>query len=462
MEEKTTEQVVENTEEYVNAKLKNMSAEVATLAYMCKHGVVDTAREEFYSSGIHRALFRVVAKHRTATKSMLLTEANKQVRREKLPLYKATIEKVYNTKTSTMTKKQIAYMLRELAELYESRSILLKTDAVVEAVLRRDLEKAKKLGRDISAVGKSGGRFGGEYLADFEERRDIIEAKISNPDTVGVPTGIQRFDARSGGVLYGEFGIVMGQTSIGKSVALENFALNAWLPSLNIKNRGHNVLYVSLEMGKHDLQFRADARLTRIVSNKFRTGKDFGKADLARWEHKISELRHDAEHFFHIEYVPRGCTVEDVETIAERVQDVYDKELDLIIVDYLNVMGSGADAKGWQFQADIAWGLKGLAADFNGGRGVALWTANQLKDEAQDKKILTFADNKYGRAIVEVAPIVIGLVRTQDDLLNGEMQLQIVKFRNVGKVAPIILRPNLDVALLHDEELFKHKTLENF
>lgn len=452
----------ENTEEVVNTKLKNLNAEVSVLSYVCKHGLLDETKEELFSSPIHKFIAKTVLRHRSVTKSVLLSEVEKHIRKEKRNLFRAAVDKIYETRAADITKKNVKYMIAELSELAESRAILIKADAVVDSVLKRDLERAKKLGREISAVGKSSSRFGGEYLADFEERKGIIEVKISNPETVGVPTGIGKFDARSGGVLYGEFGIVIGQTSIGKSVALENFAINAWLSSLNVKNKGHNVLYISLEMGKHDLQFRADARLTRIVSNKFRTGKEFSKKDMSRWEHKMRELKESVDTFFHIEYVPRGCTVEDIEVAAERIQDTYNKELDLIVVDYLNIMGSGQDSKGWQFQADIAWGLKGLAADFNGGKGIALWTANQIRDEAEGKKALTYTDAKYGRAIVEVAPIVVGLVRTQDDILNGEMQLQIVKFRNVGKVAPIILKPNLDIALLHDEEKFAHKTLENF
>jgi replicative DNA helicase len=439
-----------------------LTAELSLLAYLYKVQMVDDVREADFSSPVHRFMYQVLLQHRQVPKHILLSEIERNIRKEKQDVYRAAADALYEEKTSNLTKKSVLFMAEELRELSESRTILVKVDEIAERVLQKDLTAAKLLGREIAILGKGASKVGGEYLQDYEERAAIVDAKVNNPDNNGVPTGIMRFDTKSGGVLYGEFGVVLGQTSVGKSVALENFAINAWQASLNRANKYHNVLYVSLEMGKHDLQFRADARLTNILFNKFRVGKDWTKKDSQKWKARIDQLRHDTPSYFHIEYVPRGCTVEDVEVLCERIQDERKKELDLVIVDYLNILGAGPDAKGWQYQADVAWGLKGLAADFNGGKGVALWTANQVTDSAEDKKLLSFADMKYSRAISEVAPIVVGLVRTKDDLLNGTLQFQIVKFRNVGKMAPIILKPNYDIALLHDENLYTHKTLENF
>lgn len=454
-----TEQI--NTEDYINTKLKNINAELSVLAYICKKGSLEDIREEFFSSKVNRFIYKVIAKHSTVTKSVLLSEAEKHIRKDKKKLYFTAIEKLYNIKTSSLSKKSINYMTQELRELSESREILVKTEEIIDAIMDKDVEDAKKIGREISIVGKRGGKYSGEYLEDFEERKEIIQKKIDQPNEVGVPTGIYKFDKKSAGLLYGEFGIVLGESSIGKSVALENFGLNAWLPKFNMKKKGHNVLFVSLEMPKHDLQFRADSRLTRILGEKFRTGQDFKKRDMAHWSRTIKELRESQKHFFHIEYLPKGGSVEDIEIIAESTQEKYKKELDLIIIDYLNIMGVGGQTREWKFQADIAWGIKGMASDFNAGKGVAVWTANQVKTESQGKKNLTLADTKYAGAIGEVAPIVVGLTQSQDHYLELEIQFEIIKFRGLKKVAPIMLMPNLDIALIHDEELLnKKKTLE--
>lgn len=447
-----------NTEDYVNTKLKNTGAEISLLAYLCKKGFLEEANEDLFSSKVHRFIFKIIELHHTVNDNILYSEIEKHVRKEKQELYKDKVDLIFETSAASLSKKSINLILKDLIKLSESRAILVQADEMVNSVIDDDNDTAKKIARDISVMGKVNKKYGGEYLADYEERKEIIQNKIDNPNTVGVPTGIDKFDEKSGGLLFGEFGIIIGQSGIGKSVALENFAINAWLPHLNLNNKGHNVLYVSLEMTKHQLQFRADARLANILSSKFRTGKEFSKKDLSRWGKTIKELKGSTDNFFHIEYIPSGCTVEDVEILTERIQDKYKDEVHLVCIDYLNIMGSN---KTWEFQAQIAWEIKDLCAEFNAGKGLAIWTANQLKAEAWEKEHLSLSDLKYGGAIGEVAQVVVGLNQPQHSFLTFEILLEILKFRDLKKIAPIALRPNMDIALLNDKELFESKTLKN-
>jgi len=125
-----------------------------------------------------------------------------------------------------------------------------------------------------------------------------------------------------------------------------------------------------------------------------------------------------------------------------------------------NKEGKGS-SKLWESQVDIAWELKEIATDFQE-EGVAIWTGNQVTDEAEGASELKKKHIKYGRGIGEVAQIVLGLIQDQDDALENVMKLQTLKLRDLHKINPIILRPNFDLMMLNDERIRSTtRSLEN-
>jgi len=247
--------------------------------------------------------------------------------------------------------------------------------------------------------------------------------------------------------MKGELGILIGESAIGKSIGLENFALNAW-------ELDYNVAYFSIEMSKDAVGFRADSNLMKLKYRKFRLGQ-FTKDDLFKWEKGIKKYRESKNNFFEIVSLPRSCNASELETEMERIQDQYGQKLDLAVVDYLNIMrpnSGGSNPKGWESQVDIAWDLKEIATDFQE-EGVAVWTGNQVTDEAEQAAILRKRHVKYGRGIVEVANIIVGLIQTEDNELEDLIQFQTVKLRDLSKIPVIILRPNFDLMMLNDERI---------
>jgi replicative DNA helicase len=153
-------------------------------------------------------------------------------------------------------------------------------------------------------------------------------------------------------------------------------------------------------------------------------------------------------------YIPRGCSIINIEEEAYKIQERRGQKVDLIVVDYLNLMkpiSSKGNSRDWKGQADIGWDIKELCAEFNDGEGVALWTANQITDEGKKAKKLDTSHLKYSRAISEVAPIIVALTQTEDDFLQEIMKLWIIKARDfrANKADSIILRPDFDKMILH-------------
>jgi len=450
---------VDDLHEIIDSKFRDVKTEALLLAYLLKKDPNLTLTKDAFSTAPHRMLFSLSqAHHDVVAREVVLDHIERRIPVAKLEAYKAAVLRVYETKTGTLTVKASRVLAKKLQRLGDTRTVLLAADRVASLAIEGKLDEAKKVARDAASVGSApSSKYAGEYLEDFEERLSVIEARNESPDTVGVPTGVSKFDAATGGMMRGEFGIVLGQTGIGKSMMLENFALNAWQADFNIAHKAHNILYISLEMGKHDLEFRADSRLARIAHKKFRTGKNWTDKDFIRWKARAEDLKRNASTYFHIECLPRHCAMPDVEATAERVQAHYGKPLDLVVLDYLNLLGSEVKhaekrERDWTSQADVAWQVKAFAADFNEGQGVAVWTANQVRDAAEGKEVLTWSDVKYARAIAEVAPVVVGLVQGQDDILREQMQMQLVKVRGSKQLPPIVLSPNFDFCTVDDEE----------
>jgi len=426
---------------------RNLPLELKVISYIVRknYKLCDDINRDIFSIKAYRLFFDIISSERTThPKEVLKDKISERVKKPQI--FNPYLIRVYKTNIESVTHKSAKAMISKLTKLSNLRISLEKTEELVLEVRDGNMDKVRKIAKQISLLGPNRKRNNaGDYLKDFEERKSIIESRRSKK-LVGVPTGIKRFDDLTGGVLKGELAILAGESGIGKSIGLENIGISAW-------DLGMNVMYVSVEMPKTNVQFRMDSRLTRLLYKKFRIG-DFTDKDIVRWEKIIEEYRVNKKNYYHVVSLPRGCSAFDVEIEAEKVQDIYGKKLDIIITDYLNIMKPNSSKYGsprdWKNQTDIAWEHKEVATDFCD-EGIVVWTGNQIVDEGEGQKVIKKKHIKYGRGIVEVANIVVALVQTVDDALENIMKLQFVKVRDLEKMDPIVIRPNYDIMALNDE-----------
>ena len=101
----------------------------------------------------------------------------------------------------------------------------------------------------------------------------------------------------------------------------------------------------------------------------------------------------------------------------------------------------------------MAWEIKDLSMVFNG-HGIPIWTANQITDEGMKASKPGTHHLKYSRAIAEVAPVIVALHQSTDDMLQDIMKFWIIKCRDFPKVKkPIVLHPNFNIMMLNRERL---------
>ena len=361
------------------------------------------------------------------------------------------------TGLNDLNERSIGVLVKQLAELSESRDVLCAIKDIAVNLKTFDLDKAKEKLRQLGHTSGHGGvHRSSDYLEGYEQRLETLKersAKSEEEKVIGLPTGITEFDTLCGGLLPGEFGVIAGRPSVGKTALLLAIAVHAWLA-------GHNVFVASGEMAREQLEFRVDSSLAGIPFQNFRLGtlseEEYKKLDKTIENHRLMQ---DA--FFEIATFPRDFTTTYIEAEMDRVQDRWGRPVELACVDYLNIMQPIGDSKGsskkWPNQSDVVWDIKVMTETYND--GISLWSAGQIIDTAFKKNRLEMDDVKYARAISETAPLVVGLVCTDDDELENTLQFQVLKFRNAPVLKrSIILHPNLKLMRIH-EEVIKRKDL---
>ncbi len=364
------------------------------------------------------------------------------------------LSQIYKVRLKTFSFDSYKESCGKLQDYYKSRFIVRKIKKVLTSINEQtfDIDEAKKALREAYSVTVSEDTsLVPDYVVNYKTRLKIVKTRerdrVSDSSEKGgnvIITGIDKFDSLTGGLIKGEFGVVSGITGIGKTNFLIALAAEAWL-------NGFNVLFVTGEMSKEEIEFRFDSLFNSIPFSRFRLGK-LKKKDYEKWRKEIDKFSIMYNQYLEVIEFPRRFNVAMVDDMIELFEETKETKLDVAFIDHLNIMSSASAPKSfstrdWQAQAEVVWDVKELAAE----RKIVAWTAGQLTTEGMKKEQLELGDLKYARAIDETAPVVVGLVQTQDDVLEGVMQLQILKLRSAElPSAPILLHPNLKIMKIHE------------
>mgnify|MGYP001565495492 CR=1 FL=1 len=199
----------------------------------------------------------------------------------------------------------------------------------------------------------------------------VLEERAANRGRLlGVPTGWDSIDKMTMGWRPGNLIIVAARPSIGKS-GLALGSARACCESLRPDGSKRRVLMFSMEMTKEELEVRLLSQLSGINSVKLEGGFLAG----SDWANMTAGLERMGELEIHIDDTP-SRTVADIR--AEARQMVADGGLDLITVDYVQLMKSSEAtrrANRNEQLGEISRDLKVLAGEL----GVPVMALAQLK-----------------------------------------------------------------------------------
>ena len=256
---------------------------------------------------------------------------------------------------------------------------------------------------------------GTDYYVEPAER--LRNLKILNG---GTSTGWQTMDSKLfGGFNKGELNIFAGGSGAGKSIFLQNLALNWSLMRLN-------VVYISLELSENLTAMRMDAMNTGYSTRDLYKNLDDVDLRIKMQKKKAGSIQ--------IVQLASGCTVNDIRAYLKEYTVQTGIRPDCILIDYLDLM-MPAQKKvppSDLFIKDkfVSEELRNLAVDLD----ILFATASQLNRGAVDEIEFDHSHIAGGLSKIQTADNVIGIFSSRAMRERGRIQIQFMKTRSSSGV----------------------------
>ena len=316
---------------------------------------------------------------------------------------------------------QLAYEQRD-----EVDEVIDEAERILFEVSQRRISKALVPIRDV--------------IKDYYNR---VEFLVEHPDeSLGVLTGFTDLDRLLGGLQPSDLIIVAARPGVGKTSLAMTMACNAALKYNAV------VAVFTLEMSAEQLVQRMIASQTGIDSQRLR----LGQIEDSEWDEFTRVSGTLGETAIYIDDTPSPSPME-IRTKARRLAAEYD--LDLIIVDYLQLMQAGERRSENRVQeiSYISRSLKALARELN----VPVVALSQLSRavEARSEKTPILSDLRESGSIEQDADVVMFIYREElyekDSERANIADIIVAKHRN-GPTATISLR--FDPSLTRFDNLY--------
>jgi replicative DNA helicase len=202
-----------------------------------------------------------------------------------------------------------------------------------------------------------------------------------------------------GGLQRSDLIILAARPAMGKTAMCLNIADNA------TRKHGGRVAFFSLEMSKDQLVQRQLSMITGVDSHRLRLGKIYEQ----EWPMLLEAANELANTKLYIDDTP-GASVNDIRTKARRLYA--EDGLDLIIVDYLQLMVGAGGQKGQNREQEISYisrSLKLLARELNVPI-IALSQLSRAVESRADKRPM-LSDLRESGAIEQDSDVVLFIYR---------------------------------------------------
>ena len=385
--------------------------------YQSAYGIIFDSMVELFNEG----------------KPVDLITLQERLREKDVPPEIASLEFVRDLVTAVPTSANVKYYAQIVADKAMMRR-LIKLNEEIENVcyagkepLEAVLEKTEKSVFELLQR-----RNTGEYVPIRQvvlNALERIEKASKNKGTVtGIPTGFIDLDYKLSGLQPSDLILVAARPSMWKTAFVLNIALYVAFK----KNR--SVAIFSLEMSKEQLVNRLFSLESQVDAKALRTGnmKD------SDWEKLIEGAGIIGQSRLIIDDTP-GISVSELRSKCRKYK--LENDLDLIIIDYLQLMtgsvGRSSESRQQEI-SEISRSLKGLARELNV-PVIALSQLSRAVESRPDKRPM-LSDLREAGAIEQDADVVMFIYRDEyynkDSEYKKQAEIIIAKQRNgpVGTV----------------------------
>jgi replicative DNA helicase len=382
--------------------------------------------EDFYNGQYGVIFSALVEMNRQGVGVDLVTMQNK-LREMEIPPELTSVEFIGDMINSVPTSANIRHYVKIVQEKAVLRRLIKVTETITgncyldKQPLDDILDDTEKQVFDVVQRRNSG---------EFENIRDVVLRTLDSIEAAakqdghitGLQTGFRDLDFKTAGLQKSDLILIAARPAMGKTAFVLNVAEYVALHSKS------TIAMFSLEMSKEQLVKRMLSMNSYVDSQRIRTGnledEDWGKlVDSVRRLGNSNLVIDDSS----------GITASEIHSKCRKLK--LEKGLDLVIIDYLQLMSGGGHRRGDSRQqeiSDISRSLKVMARDLNV-PVIALSQLSRAVEQRPDKKPM-LSDLRESGAIEQDADMVMFLYREEyykpDTEKKGQAEVIIAKQRS--------------------------------
>jgi archaellum biogenesis ATPase FlaH len=256
---------------------------------------------------------------------------------------------------------------------------------------------------------------GTDYFEDPRAR--LMKIKSNNGQ---VTTGWPTLDRKLfGGMNRGELQIFAGGSGSGKSLFMQNIAVN-WISA------GLNGVYLTLELSEELCAMRIDSMVANVSTKEVFRELDNVEMKVRMAGKKYGRLR--------IKYMPAQSNVNQIRAYLKELEIQTNQKIDFIMVDYLDLIMpvSAKVSPNDLFVKDkyVSEELRNLARELN----ILMVTASQLNRSAVEEIEFDHSHISGGISKINTADNVFGIFTSRQMRERGRYQIQLMKTRSSSGV----------------------------
>lgn len=389
----------------------DLEAAVLGAMLLDKNAVTDTIdillEDSFYDPK-HQAIFRAVKGLFDNSEPIdLLTVVNRLKKEGELEIAGGVVY-VSSLTNRISSSAHAEYHARIISQKHIQREIIRMSNEILKKAYDDTIDVFELLAtaeKELYAIAKNNMKKGVDLMQNVVKEALLeIENATKNSDGIsGIPTGLRELDKLTSGWQRSDMIVIAARPAMGKTAFVLSMARNSAV------DYGMGVAIFSLEMSSVQLVKRLISAETRIPAEKLRKG-DLRPDEMIQLHERITKLTSAP---IYIDDTP-GLSVFDLRAKCRRLDTQYG--IDMIIIDYLQLMSAGGNQKGGgnreQEISSISRSVKEIAKELN----VPVLALSQLSRSVEQRggdKRPVLSDLRESGAIEQDADIVSFIYRPE-------------------------------------------------
>lgn len=344
-------------------------------------------------------------------------------------------EYIFEMMESVASSANVEWNLKHLKDKYILRKLIKASDETIKKALDAQfspddvLQSAEK---DIFAIADQQVR---QSLQPIEKFVTPLLDRLANrkEGITGIPTGLIELDELTNGLQDSDLIILAARPGVGKTSFALTIAANAAI------DYNRKVAFFSLEMDGVQLAQRLLCSRAKVDQSKLRSGK-LNRDEMNQLIAKVAPINQSPL------YVDDNADLGIMELMSKARELKRKDQLDILIIDYLQLMKTGNEENRAVAIGNISRGLKILAKELHIPVIALAQLSRKVEEKGRDRPQLS--DLRESGSIEQDADMVWFVerpyVRTHKDEDYNKAELIVAKHRNGSvKDIPLYFEPNI-------------------